>query len=164
MEILKNTFSQVQKICFSVIISCIVILIAMHNPLSGYLTTSDTYSVDIQLPECSTLDRENYSRTLTELYKDKTMRDKLIVENGDVDQLSKIIRRQVAACHLLAPGIPTDAAYNKELKKLSLDFEDWKTNDPMFEWMGKVVNLLTSLITVIFVGLLFGKVFNTKSV
>ena len=70
-------------------------------------------------------------------------------------KLKKIVTRQVDACHLLAPGIPTDGSTRPDFRKDQLDFSEWRSVDPLISWFGKIVNLFGALLSVVLIGVCF---------
>jgi hypothetical protein len=90
-------FSQAQRAIIGVAISLFVILVFLHNPISGYTTEGVT---SVFVPEMSSLRGETYT-----------------------------------CCD--------------EIHSIDLPFSQWRSNDPLVNWLGYVLNFFFSLISVI---------------
>lgn len=150
-----NSLNKMQKICIGTTIAIIVLLILIHNPFSGYLTEGGIVTTNKPLQACSENDKKYYRIFLISLYEDPSTSAQFIYPNGDPNQVQKIINKQVNDCHLLAPGMPISQEFLKEYENLQLDFNEWKTLDPMANWLGKLVNFISATFAVGLVGFVF---------
>lgn len=146
-----KSMNQSQKVSIGILFATVVLLIFMHNPMSGYVHEGNFYKVDRPLAPCDDRDREMYRDFLTAFYRDIHNRDRLIIPNGDPNQVEKAITSQVDRCHLLAPGIPTSGATTPEFLRAELEFSEWRSVDPLIGWLGKIVNLIGALVAVILI-------------
>lgn len=148
-----NKFNQAQRIIAGIIFSVVVISIFVHNPMSGY-TTESYYSFERRLPPCPDEAKRKYREFLTDFYQSDFGKDsrRYAERYGGV---SKEIDEKVARCHLLAPNVPTDGASVPDQEAFSLPFNLWRSNAPLIDWFGLVLNFIYSIVITIILGVFF---------
>lgn len=148
-----NRFSQAQRIIAGIVFSLVIISTFVHNPMSGY-TTESYYSFEKQLPPCSDEARQKYREFLTDFYQTdlgKSSRRYAEMYGG----VAKEIDEKVARCHLLGPNIPIDEASVPAQEVSPLPFNLWRSNAPLIDWFGLVLNFIYSIVITIILGVFF---------
>lgn len=157
-----SNLNQLQRLAIGFAITMLIILFFLHNPLSGYTTTS-SISISKALEPCSSDQKSKYREFLTSFYISKDgERERKSAElfSGGVE---KTINLRIQDCHLLAPGMYTDSNSNMESVSRDLPIEQWSTVNPLVEFLAPLVNFIYGILVIIFIGAVFaGFVFKQK--
>lgn len=148
-----NRFNQAQRIIAGIVFSVVVISTFVHNPISGY-TTESYHSFERRLPPCSDEARRKYHEFLTDYYQSDSGKDSRRYAEM-YGGISKEIDGKVARCHLLGPNNPIDAASVPDHEVSSLPLNFWRSNAPLINWFGLVLNFIYSIVITIILGVFF---------
>ena len=157
MKTAFRNFTQVQRLIGGIALSVWVLVVFLHNPISGYTTSSETtVAVTTPLEPCSDQDREEYRSFLTDFYNSEMSADqrRFAEQLGGVSQQ---IDRRVNNCHLLKPGLQTDSSYQPGVQTVVTHhpFSQWHTNSPLFSWFGVLIHAIYSMLATVIVAAVF---------
>lgn len=129
----------------------VILFIFAHNPLSGY-RTFNTITVQKSLPPCDDENKRIFRDALIGIYKTSKDQRELAEMTGGVE---RSINVRVGNCHLYSANNPVDGPYVNELQDIPLPLGLWKSNEPLVEWFGYVLNLVYSVLATIVIGAVF---------
>lgn len=152
----QNNF---QRAGFAFSLVGILLLVFAHNPFGGY-----NYSYEHRVYErqrngtCSDSEYTQYDKTLRDAADWEKRWPNLSSKERDAERPSIILNVGEPRTRLEAKCFENVAHSESELRP----FDQWTSNDPIVNWLGPVLHLLSATILMIAIGLIWIFVFAKK--
>tara|TARA_R100000005_G_scaffold18283_1_gene7649 strand:- start:12941 stop:13423 length:483 start_codon:yes stop_codon:yes gene_type:complete len=141
-----ENLNNIQKIALSAFASLVLIMLFIHNPLSGYVTEqiNPLHEQGISKVPCTQIEKDDFRQEMMSLEGGWTKKKgEPWTEEGR--------KREAAYINSSVEECTKSVSY-----KIVAPFTKWRSNEPMLNWFGPIVNIVQ--LAIIF-GAIFGIVF-----
>ena len=157
-------------VAIAVLLSVIVIL--LHNPLSGYETFSSSAFTELTAkPACKKELQEEFEKIRNEqllisgAWKFMLSDDnRAAYKSKFIDGMSQMDRIKYESALAARSGDIREVCYEETQKTLvsPYPFDQWTTKGPIVDWLGSIVNVITSLFALVAAGAAWFFIFRSR--